>query len=77
MTVEAHLPEGQIAAALAQIQKEHAAVSLGSYPFYRDAGPGTQLVVRGRDKKAVENAAESVEAAVREEGVQPLRVAVS
>src|ERR1700748_3463607 len=49
VTVEAHLPEGQIAAALAQIQKEHSAVSLGSYPFYREAGPGTQLVVRGRD----------------------------
>jgi molybdenum cofactor synthesis domain-containing protein len=72
-TIEAHLPEGQIAAALAQIQKEHATVSLGSYPFYRDAGPGTQLVVRGRDSEAVEKAAQAVEKAVRAEGVEPAR----
>jgi molybdenum cofactor synthesis domain-containing protein len=73
-TVEAHLPEGQIAAALARIQKDHGTVSLGSYPFYRETGPGTQLVVRGRDEKAVEAAAAEVETAVRAEGVEPLRV---
>ena len=73
-TVEAHLPEGRIAAALAQIQRDHATVSLGSYPFYRETGPGTQLVIRGRDSKAVESAAEAVEAAVRAEGTEPSRV---
>jgi molybdenum cofactor synthesis domain-containing protein len=73
VTVEAHLPEGQIAAALAQLQKEHSTVSLGSYPFYRDSGPGTQLVVRGRDSDAVEKAAQAVENAVRSEGVEPAR----
>src|ERR1700742_4458946 len=73
VTVEAHLPEGQIAAALAAIQKDHATVSLGSYPFYRETGPGTQLVVRGRDRLAVENAAVAVETAVRAEGGEPAR----
>jgi molybdenum cofactor synthesis domain-containing protein len=75
VTVEACLAEGQIAAALAQIQKEHPAVSLGSYPFYRESGPGTQLVVRGRDNAALEKAVRAVEAAVRAEGVEPLHVA--
>jgi molybdenum cofactor synthesis domain-containing protein len=74
VTVEAHLPEGQIAASLAQIQKEHAAVSIGSYPFYRESGPGTQLVVRGRDAAAVEAAAQAIEAAVKAEGKEPSRV---
>jgi molybdenum cofactor synthesis domain-containing protein len=74
VTVEAHLPEGQIAAALAAIQKDHANVSLGSYPFYRETGPGTQLVVRGRVRDAVESAADAVEMAVRAEGVEPVRV---
>jgi molybdenum cofactor synthesis domain-containing protein len=74
VTVEAHLPEGQIAAALAKIQKDHATVSLGSHPFYRESGPGTQLVVRGRDKQTVEKAAQSVEMAVRAEGVEPARI---
>jgi molybdenum cofactor synthesis domain-containing protein len=74
VTVEAHLPEGRIAAALAQIQKDHGTVSVGSYPFYREAWPGTQLVVRGRDLESVENAAKAVERAVRAEGVEPSRV---
>src|ERR1700749_3654898 len=71
-TVEAHLPEGQIAAALARIQSGHKTVSVGSYPFYWEGGPGTQLVVRGRDAQQVEAAAGQIEAAVRSEGVEPL-----
>ncbi|HSM97007.1 MAG TPA: molybdopterin-binding protein [Rhizomicrobium sp.] len=73
-TVEAHLPEGQIAAALAGIQSGHRTVSVGSYPFYRENGPGTQLVVRGRDIGEVEAAAAEIEAAVRSEGAEPLRI---
>jgi molybdenum cofactor synthesis domain-containing protein len=73
-TVEAHLPEGQIAAALARIQSGHKTVSVGSYPFYRENGPGTQLVVRGRDAAEVEATAVEIEVAVRSEGVQPLRL---
>ena len=73
-TIEAHLPEGQIAAALARIQSGHKTVSVGSYPFYRENGPGTQLVVRGRDTAEVEATAVEIEAAVRSEGAQPLRL---
>jgi len=73
-TVEAHLPEGQIAAALARIQSGHKTVSVGSYPFYRESGPGTQLVVRGRDASEVEAAAGEIEAAVRSEGAEPARI---
>ncbi|HEY2032581.1 MAG TPA: molybdopterin-binding protein [Rhizomicrobium sp.] len=74
ITVEAHLPEGKIAAALARIQSGHKTVSVGSYPFYREIGPGTQLVVRGRNAPEVEAAAGEIEAAVRSEGVEPLRL---
>jgi molybdenum cofactor synthesis domain-containing protein len=74
VTIEAHLAEGQIAAALAQIQKENPTVSLGSYPFYRESGPGTQLVARGQDQTAVDKAARAVEAAVRAEGKEPVRI---
>lgn len=73
-TVEAHMPEGQIAAALAAVQASHKTVSIGSYPFYREAGPGTQLVVRGRVPQEVEAAAAAVESAVRSEGVEPVRI---
>ncbi|MBS0274109.1 MAG: competence/damage-inducible protein A [Proteobacteria bacterium] len=73
-TVEAHLPEGQIAAALAKIQSGHKTASVGSYPFYREDGPGTQLVVRGRNMAEVEAAACEIEVAVRSEGVEPRRI---
>jgi molybdenum cofactor synthesis domain-containing protein len=70
-TVTAHIAEGRIAAALARTQVEHKSVAIGSYPFYREDGFGTQLVVRGRDLQAVEAAGEAIEAALRAEGVNP------
>ncbi|HWA29754.1 MAG TPA: molybdopterin-binding protein [Rhizomicrobium sp.] len=73
-SIEARIPEGQIAAALATIQAGHKTVSIGSYPFYRPEGPGAQLVVRGRDAAEVEAAAKEIEAAVRAEGAEPIRV---
>jgi molybdenum cofactor synthesis domain-containing protein len=74
ITVSAQMPEGAIAADLAAIQKANPAVSIGSYPFYSEAGPGTQLVTRGRDGDAVERAAQAIEEALRAQGVMPRRV---
>jgi molybdenum cofactor synthesis domain-containing protein len=73
-TVSTRLPEGQIAAGLARVQAENKNVAIGSYPFYREDGYGAQLVVRGRDKDAVEAAALAVEEAVRAQGGTPERV---
>lgn len=73
-TVGTKLGEGRIAAALARIQNEHPAVSIGSYPFFREEGFGVQLVVRGRDLPGVEAAAEAVEAMIRAEGDTPERI---
>jgi molybdenum cofactor synthesis domain-containing protein len=72
-TVTARVAEGRIAAALARIQSEHKTVAIGSYPFYREDGSGTQLVVRGRDSAAVLAAGEAIEAALRAEGIEPKR----
>ncbi|HYV87625.1 MAG TPA: molybdopterin-binding protein [Candidatus Polarisedimenticolia bacterium] len=72
-TVTARVAEGRIAAALARIQSEHKTVAIGSYPFYREDGSGTQLVARGRDSAAVSAAAEAIEAALRAEGIEPKR----
>jgi len=73
-TIEAPMAEGSIAAALAAVQASHKTVSIGSYPFYRDTGPGTQLVVRGKVPAEVETAAAAVEAAVRSQGAEPVRL---
>jgi molybdenum cofactor synthesis domain-containing protein len=73
-TVEAKIPEGRIAAALARIQGGHKAVSVGSYPFYREDGAGAQFVVRGRDPAEVEAAAAEIESAIKNEGIGPIRL---
>jgi len=67
------LVEGRIAEALATIQKTHAAVSIGSYPFFADAGgpAGTTIVIRGRDPGEVEGAEREVLELARSFGVEP------
>ncbi len=75
-TVQTKLPEGRIAAALAKIQSEHQNVAIGSYPFYREDGFGVQLVARGRDENAVESVARAIEAMIRDEGAEPLRISI-
>jgi molybdenum cofactor synthesis domain-containing protein len=73
-TISARIAEGRIAGPLARIQADHKTVAIGSYPFYIEDGFGVQLVVRGRDAVAVEQAALDIEAAVRAEGVEPSRL---
>ena len=77
VTLEAQVPEGVIAPGLAQVQKDHGDVAIGSYPFYREGTErpfGAQLVVRGRDGDAVERAALSLEDMLRQLGAAPQRV---
>ncbi len=73
-TVQAKVAEGRIAEGLARIQQEHASIAIGSYPFYREDGTGVQLVARGRDVSEVEQAAQQIEALLRELGVEPARI---
>lgn len=76
ITVAAPVAEGDIAARLAAIQKDHPSVAIGSYPFYRPEGYGVQLVARGIDKMAVEQAAQAIEALLLAVGAQPERLAI-
>jgi molybdopterin-biosynthesis enzyme MoeA-like protein len=74
ITVSAELPEGTIAAGLADIQKAYPETAIGSYPWYRDGKFGSQLVARSRDSEAVEAAARDIEAMITELGATPERV---
>src|SRR3954463_12438117 len=77
ITVEADIPEGTIAPGLAQLQKEHKDVAMGSYPFYREGKPqpfGAQLVLRSRDRDALERAALALEDNLRKLGAAPQRI---
>src|SRR3954468_855232 len=74
VTVEANIPEGEIAPGLAQLQKAHPDVAIGSYPFYREGMPqpfGAQLVLRSRDGEALERTASELEDILRNLGAAP------
>jgi len=73
-TISAQVGEGRIAARLAEIQREHPTVAIGSYPFFTEGGSGVHLVVRGRDGNAVEQAARDIEVALGDDGISSSRI---
>lgn len=68
-TVTAQVPEGEIAEAIAKIQADYPSITIGSYPFFQENRLGVQLVVRGRDCGEVATAADSIELALRTQGI--------
>ncbi|OYW68173.1 MAG: competence/damage-inducible protein A [Bosea sp. 12-68-7] len=66
-TVRAGLREGDIGTALAEVAKAHPGVSIGSYPFFSETGPDTNVVVRSRDPDALATATEAVKAMIAAE----------
>ena len=67
--------EGVIAAPLEAVAKAHPDLSLGSYPFFGEAGFGANLVVRGRDVAEIEAALAELEAALRAAGIDQIAAA--
>ncbi len=62
-TIDARgLPEGKYASALAEIDKVHPDVSIGSYPSFTGEGFRNQIVVRGRDRAAIDAAMTDIRA---------------
>jgi len=59
-TVRAGLREGDIGTPLARVAKAHPEASIGSYPFYSDTGPDTNVVVRSRDPQKLAAAVAAV-----------------
>jgi molybdopterin-biosynthesis enzyme MoeA-like protein len=59
-TVRAGLREGDIGTALAAVAKAHPEVSIGSYPFFSETGPDTNVVVRSRDAEKLAEAMSAV-----------------
>ena len=71
ITIVAYIGEGVLAGGLGVVQEAHAAVEIGSYPFFREGALGSALVLRGTDQAGLEAAAEAVREMVRGLGVEP------
>ncbi|MBN9443417.1 competence/damage-inducible protein A [Bosea sp. (in: a-proteobacteria)] len=67
-TVQAGLREGDIGGPLAAVAKAHPGVSIGSYPFWSETGPDTNIVVRSRDAQQLQAAMADVKKMIREHG---------
>lgn len=65
-TVRADAREGDVGTALGEIAKAHPEVTIGSYPFFDDRGPNTNIVVRARDAAKLAAAKAAVEAMLAE-----------
>ena len=63
-TIRCPFGEGEIGAALGEVQKAHPETVIGSYPKFDGKTYSTDLVVRGRSDALVEAAAAAVEAMV-------------
>lgn len=69
-TVRAGLREGDIGTQLGEIAKAHPAVAIGSYPFWSETGPDTNVVVRSRNPEKLAEAVGAVKAMLEEERVR-------
>jgi molybdenum cofactor synthesis domain-containing protein len=65
-SVRADAREGDIGTELGEIAKLHPDVSIGSYPFFDDQGPNTNVVVRARDAEKLAAARVAVEQMLRD-----------
>ena len=70
-SVGAYLSEGQVAVQLGEIQDKHPDIDLGSYPFYRQDGYGTNLVMRGTDESELDEMLTEVRAMIVNFGAEP------
>lgn len=66
-TVRAGLREGDIGTQLGEIAKAHPQVAIGSYPFWSETGPDTNVVVRSRSPERLAEAMAAVKAMLEEE----------
>jgi molybdenum cofactor synthesis domain-containing protein len=64
--------EGDIAAGLTEVQARHATIDLGSYPYFRDSGPGVAIVAKGTDVNEAELAIGEVASLFRSLGADPI-----
>ncbi len=70
-SIGAHLGESTVANALKEIQDRYPDVDLGSYPFFRKDGYGTNLVMRGTNTKDLDKMKEEVREMIIDFGAEP------
>ena len=68
-SVGAWTMESVVAALLARVEKAHAGVQIGSYPFWRDGRTGANFVLRSVDRALLDRCTDDLIAALAADGI--------
>lgn len=71
-TVSGYIGEGVIAKDLGELQDKHPVLEIGSYPFFRQGKFGASFVIRGTDKREIDEAAVELRAIIEKLGAEPI-----
>jgi len=72
-TISSFVMEGDLAAGLGKVQEQFPALSLGSYPYFRNGKFGVSVVVRGTKMAELDDAVRSVGQLIRSLGGEPIK----
>lgn len=72
VTVGARAPESEVAELLRETEAGHPGVTIGSYPFFRDGGFGSNFVIRSVDGELARECGGVLAQRLREAGYEPV-----
>lgn len=72
VTLGAYAPESEIAALLADAERNHPGCQVGSYPFYKQGRIGGNFVVRSTDLADAQACANEIAAGLADKGFEPV-----
>jgi molybdenum cofactor synthesis domain-containing protein len=72
VTVGARAPESEVAELLRETEAGHPGVTIGSYPFFRDGGYGSNFVIRSEDAELARECGGVLADRLRDAGYEPV-----
>ena len=72
VTVGARAPESDVADLLRETEAAHPGVAIGSYPFFKDGGYGSNFVIRSVDGELARETGSDLAQKLREAGFEPV-----
>ena len=72
VTVGARAPESDVADLLRETEAAHPGVAIGSYPFFKDGGYGSNFVIRSEDGDLARETGSDLSNRLREAGFEPV-----
>jgi molybdenum cofactor synthesis domain-containing protein len=72
LTIGARAAESDVAELLRVTEQDHPGVAIGSYPFFRDGGFGSNFVIRSEDDAALRRCGAVLSERLRDAGYEPV-----